>query len=123
MPETPFQPLSQEDPLEKEMATYSVFLPGESHGQGNLAGYSPQSHKDSDTIEAIQHACSHSKENYKRKLDDLYREASRVALSLQNIIFLKDDIQRDISKYNMIWKESYSRNKVYTISDVLRFIP
>ena len=30
-----------EDPLEKEMATRSVFLPGESHGQRSLVGYSP----------------------------------------------------------------------------------
>ena len=34
--------LDQEDPLEKEMATYSrVFLPGESHGQRSLEGYIP----------------------------------------------------------------------------------
>ena len=31
----------QEDPLEKEMATTPVFLPGEFHGQVSLAGYSP----------------------------------------------------------------------------------
>ena len=31
----------QEDPLEEEMATAPVFLPGESHGQRCLAGYSP----------------------------------------------------------------------------------
>ena len=30
-----------EDPLEEEMATTPVFLPGESHGQSNLEGYSP----------------------------------------------------------------------------------
>ena len=29
-----------------------VFLPGESHGQKGLAGYSPQGHKESDTTEA-----------------------------------------------------------------------
>ena len=28
-----------------------VFLPGESHGQRSLVGYSPQSRKESDTIE------------------------------------------------------------------------
>ena len=28
-----------------------VFLPGESHGQRNPMGYSPQSHKESDTAE------------------------------------------------------------------------
>ena len=32
--------LSWEDPLQEEMATYSVFLPGESHGQWSLTGYS-----------------------------------------------------------------------------------
>ena len=37
--------LGWEDPLEKGMATYSVFLPGESHGQRSLVGYSPWSHK------------------------------------------------------------------------------
>ena len=30
-----------EDPLEEGMATTPVFLPGESHGQSSLAGYSP----------------------------------------------------------------------------------
>ena len=37
--------LSQEDPLEKRMATPPVFLPGESHGQRSLAGYSLQACK------------------------------------------------------------------------------
>ena len=32
-----------------------VFLPGESHGQRSLAGYSPQGHKETDTTEATQH--------------------------------------------------------------------
>ena len=31
-------------PLEKEMATHSVFLPGGSQGQRSLAGYSPLGH-------------------------------------------------------------------------------
>ena len=28
-------------PLEEEMATYSIFLPGESQGQRSLVGHSP----------------------------------------------------------------------------------
>ena len=40
MQETQVQSLGQEDPLEKEMATTSVFLPGESHGLRSLVGYS-----------------------------------------------------------------------------------
>ena len=43
--------LGQEDPLAKEMATHSIFLPGESHGQRSLVGYIPWGHKGSDTIE------------------------------------------------------------------------
>ena len=35
------QSLGQEDPLEKEMATTPVFLPGKSHGQKEPLGHSP----------------------------------------------------------------------------------
>ena len=41
MLETRVRSLGWEDPLEKEMETHSVFVPGESHGQRSLAGYSP----------------------------------------------------------------------------------
>ena len=30
-----------------------IFLPGESHGQRSLAGYSPRGHKESDTTERL----------------------------------------------------------------------
>ena len=33
--------LGQEDPLEEEMTTIPVFLPGIFHGQRSLAGYNP----------------------------------------------------------------------------------
>ena len=42
--------LGREDPLEEEIQ--SVFLPGESHGQKNLASYSPEGQKEPDTTEA-----------------------------------------------------------------------
>ena len=36
----------------------SMFLPGESHGQRSLAGYSPRGHKESDTTEQLHvHLC------------------------------------------------------------------
>ena len=41
MQETWVQSLGQEDPLEESMAALAGFLPGESHGQRSLAGYSP----------------------------------------------------------------------------------
>ena len=34
-----------------------VFLPGKSHGQRSLVGYSPWGHKELDTTEATEHAC------------------------------------------------------------------
>jgi len=43
--------MGQEDPLEEEMATHSVFLPGELHEQRSLEGYSPWSCTESDTTE------------------------------------------------------------------------
>ena len=39
-------------PLEKEMATTPVFLPGKSHGHRSLVGYSPRGRKESDMTEA-----------------------------------------------------------------------
>ena len=48
--ETRVQSLDQEDPVEKEMATHSIFLPGEFHGQRSLAGYSPSSCEELGTI-------------------------------------------------------------------------
>ena len=57
--ETRVKSLGPEDPLE-EMATYSIFSPGESHGWRSLAGYSPWSRKESDMTEVTEHACTHS---------------------------------------------------------------
>ena len=45
--------LGREDPLEKEMATHSIFLPGKSHGQRSLMGYGPWDHKELDTTEQL----------------------------------------------------------------------
>ena len=49
--ETRVRSLAQEDPLEQEMATTPVFLPGESHGQRILVYYSPWDHKEMDMTE------------------------------------------------------------------------
>ena len=50
--ETQVQSLGQEDSLEEDKATTPIFLPGESHEQWSLEGYSPQGHKEWDTNEA-----------------------------------------------------------------------
>ena len=54
--ETQIQTLAREDPLEKEMATYSSIFAGKSHGQRSLVGSSPQGRKDSDITKATEHA-------------------------------------------------------------------
>ena len=49
--ETWVQSPGWEDPLEEGIATDSVFLPRESHGERSLAGYSPWGYKELDTTE------------------------------------------------------------------------
>ena len=51
--ESPVQFLGWEDLLEKGMANLSSILPGESHGQRSLEGYSPRGHKESDMTERL----------------------------------------------------------------------
>ena len=51
MQEMQVQSPGWEVPLENGMATTPVFLPGEFHGQRNLAGYSPWGRKQLDTTE------------------------------------------------------------------------
>ena len=46
MRETQVLSLGWEDPLEKEMATHSILLLGESHGGRSLVGYSPWGRKE-----------------------------------------------------------------------------
>ena len=53
MQKTWVQSLDGDDPLEKEMTTHSSTLPGEFHEQGSLVGYTPWSHKESDTTERL----------------------------------------------------------------------
>ena len=48
--------LGREDPLEKEMATTPVSLPGKSHGRRSLVGYSPWGLKESDMTKRL-HFC------------------------------------------------------------------
>ena len=45
--------LGSENPLKKGIVTTPGFLPGESHGQKGLVGYSPWGHKELDTTEQL----------------------------------------------------------------------
>ena len=61
-----FRSLGQEELLEEETAPTPVFLPGKSHGQRSLVGYSPWGYKVSDTTEQLStHTRTHT--NYKQK--------------------------------------------------------
>ena len=56
MQETLVQPLGLEDLLEEGMATHSVCLPGESHGQKSWWA-AVHEVKESNTNEVTEHAC------------------------------------------------------------------
>ena len=58
MPETLVLSLGSEDPLEKEVATTPVFLPGKSHGHRSLEGYSQRGCKRLDMTEQLTLAFS-----------------------------------------------------------------
>ena len=51
----PGSTLSWEDPKRREWQPTPVFLPRESHGQSNLAGYSPWGCKELDMPEQLAH--------------------------------------------------------------------
>ena len=51
--ETWVQSLGWEDPLERAWQPTPVFLPGESHRQQGLVGYSAYGHKDLDMTELL----------------------------------------------------------------------
>ena len=51
--ETWVQSLGREDPQRREWQLNPAFLPGKSHGQRSLAGYSPRGCKESDTSEQL----------------------------------------------------------------------
>ena len=53
MPETEFNPWVGKFPWRKKWQPTLVFLPGESHGLRNLAGYSPWGHRELDMTERL----------------------------------------------------------------------
>ena len=53
-----FDPWVGKIPWRKKWQPTPVFLPGESHGQRNLVGYSPWGHKESDMTEQLHFTCT-----------------------------------------------------------------
>ena len=58
MQETWVQSLGREVPWRRAQQSTPVFLPGDSHGQRSLVGYSPQGHKESDKTERLTFSVS-----------------------------------------------------------------
>ena len=55
MQETGFNPWVGKMPWRRKWQSIPVFLPGKSHGQRSLEGYSPWGHKESDTTKQLTH--------------------------------------------------------------------
>ena len=60
MPETWFQFLGREDPWSWKWQPIPIFVPGKSHGQRSLAGYSPWGHKRARHDSVTNHHHHHS---------------------------------------------------------------
>ena len=60
MQETLVRSLGREDPLEEKMAIHSSILPGKSHGQRSLGGYSPWDLKESDMTKSLSLSLTHT---------------------------------------------------------------
>ena len=50
-------PCVRKMPWRRAWQPYPVFLPGKSHGQRSLVGYTPWGCKESDMADATEHAC------------------------------------------------------------------
>ena len=61
-----FDPWFGDIPWRRAQQPPPVFLPGESHGQRSLAGYSPWGHRESDMTEATYCACRDVLKDYLR---------------------------------------------------------
>ena len=55
-----FDPWVGKIPWRRACQPTPLFLPGESHGQRSLEGYSPWGCKESDTTEATEHTRTHA---------------------------------------------------------------
>ena len=77
-----FNPWMGKIPWRRAWQPTPVFLPGESHGQRKLAGYSPWGHKELDTTEATQHTCWllgwSAKQRQRRAPGSLHDEANEL---------------------------------------------
>ena len=79
-----FNPRVGKTPLEEEMATHSVFLPGKSHRQRSLVGYSPWGPKESDMT---KHTCARAHTHTHTHTHTHENAMSWMAYKQQKLIF------------------------------------
>ena len=89
MQETQVQSLGWEDPLEKEMEPTPVFLPGKSHGQRSLAGYSSWNQRRVGHDWANTHTCTHSVLQLKANFSVLLKQYNSKYFT-QSPVYYKD---------------------------------
>ena len=81
-----FNPWSRKISWRRAWQPTPVFLPGESHGQRSLEGYSPRGHTESHTTEATKYTCTCSLQTFLRPQNsEVERNAS--ANFLDNLEF------------------------------------
>ena len=83
-----FDPWFGKIPWRREWQPTPVFLTGESHGQRSMANYSPQGRKESDMIEATQHAYLQDKDSRISTQKRLVTPQGSWELTFQNILQL-----------------------------------
>ena len=91
MQETRIQSLVWEDALEEEMATHSCILPGKSHGQRSLAGYSSLDHKELDMTEH-----THEKLFTKLKVKTKFEICLYIYLKITTFSKIKELVRRAV---------------------------
>ena len=85
----------------------SVFLPGETHGQGNLAGYSPWIHKELDTTEWLTLSLSLSNPQGSSMLSQMAKFHSflwlnNILLCIYYILFIHSSINEHLRCFHIL---------------------
>ena len=73
----------------REWQSFPVFLPGKSHRERSLAGYSPQGFKNSDTTETAEHVAMHSVQTKSKEKSRYYTPFFQTAWRFKyNFLFI-----------------------------------
>ena len=81
-----FDPWVGKIPCRRAWQPTPVFLPGESHGQRSLTGYSPQGHKETDMTEVTQHIA------HKQFIPRTYKELNKTNRTIKNLLEIRMNI-------------------------------